>query len=221
MAERLEFTTQEKEETLELYQHIREQIAPTLAEGDEAHMRQLLMKTIENRQVNRDVFGLNPILLSFQTAQLMVDEIGLKRDGVLAVLLRPNVEQGLLTVDEVRSQFGESVARILHGLQRIQELYQKNPVVESENFRNLLLSFAEDMRVILIMLADRVNLMRQIRDTENLEAQHEVSQEAAYLYAPLAHKLGLYKLKSELEDLSLKYLEHDAYYHIKGKLSET
>ena len=221
MAEKLEFTTQEKEETLELYQHIREQIAPTLAEGDEAHMRQLLMKTIENRQVNRDVFGLNPILLSFQTAQLMVDEIGLKRDGVLAVLLRPNVEQGLLTVDEVRSQFGESVARILHGLQRIQELYQKNPVVESENFRNLLLSFAEDMRVILIMLADRVNLMRQIRDTENLEAQHEVSQEAAYLYAPLAHKLGLYKLKSELEDLSLKYLEHDAYYHIKGKLSET
>lgn len=221
MAERLEFTTQEKEETLELYQHIREQIATTLAEGDEAHMRQLLMKTIENRQVNRDVFGLNPILLSFQTAQLMVDEIGLKRDGVLAVLLRPNVEQGLLTIDEVRSQFGESVARILHGLQRIQELYQKNPVVESENFRNLLLSFAEDMRVILIMLADRVNLMRQIRDTENLEAQHEVSQEAAYLYAPLAHKLGLYKLKSELEDLSLKYLEHDAYYHIKGKLSET
>ena len=92
MAERLEFTTQEKEETLELYQHIREQIAPTLAEGDEAHMRQLLMKTIENRQVNRDVFGLNPILLSFQTAQLMVDEIGLKRDGVLAVLLRHKVE---------------------------------------------------------------------------------------------------------------------------------
>lgn len=221
MTEGLEFTTQEKEETLGLYQHIREQIAPTLAEGDEVRMRQLLMSTVENRQVNRDVFGLNPILLSFQTAQLMVDEIGLKRDGVLAVLLRPNVEQGLLTVDEVRSQFGESVARILHGLQRIQELYQKNPVVESENFRNLLLSFAEDMRVILIMLADRVNLMRQIRDTTQVEAQHEVSQEAAYLYAPLAHKLGLYKLKSELEDLSLKYLEHDAYYHIKDKLSET
>ena len=161
----------------------------------------------------------------------MVDEIGLRRDGVLAVLLRPNVEQGLLTIDEVRAHFGESVARILHGLQRIQELYQKNPVVESENFRNLLLSFAEDMRVILIMIADRVNLMRQIKDA-NIEvggersevrekSRREVSQEAAYLYAPLAHKLGLYKLKSELEDLSLKYLEHDAYYHIKDKLSET
>lgn len=94
-------------------------------------------------------------------------------------------------------------------------------MIESENFRNLLLSFAEDMRVILIMIADRVNLMRQIRDTTNTEAKMKVSEEASYLYAPLAHKLGLYKLKSELEDLSLKYLEHDAYYMIKAKLNET
>ncbi len=186
-------------------------------------MRHLMMRAIETNQVNRNVFGLNPILLSFQTAQLVVDEIGLKRDGVLAVLLRPCVEQGSLTIDEVRSQFGDSVARILHGLQRIQELYEKNPVVESENFRNLLLSFAEDMRVILIMIADRVNLMRQIRDVKDdvMKQKAEVSEEAAYLYAPLAHKLGLYKMKSELEDLSLKYLEPDAYYHIKDKLSET
>ena len=225
MTDRLEFTTEEKEETLALYQKIREAIAPSLHEGDEEHMRRNMLQALETKQLQRNVFGLNPILLSFQTAQLVVDEIGLKRDSVLAVLLRPSVEEGLLTVDEVHTQFGESVARILHGLQRIQELYQKNPVIESENFRNLLLSFAEDMRVILIMIAimiaDRVNLMRQIKDTDNDGAKHEVSQEAAYLYAPLAHKLGLYKLKSELEDLSLKYLEHDAYYHIKEKLSET
>ncbi len=211
----------EKEETLFLYQKIREQIAPSLIEGDEENIRQLLLDAIDTNQLQRNVFGLNPILLSFQTALLVVEEIGLKRDSVLAVLLRPCVEGGMLTVDEVKDKFGESVARILHGLQRIQELYQKNPVIESENFRNLLLSFAEDMRVILIMIADRVNLMRQIKDTDNNDAKHEVSQEAAYLYAPLAHKLGLYKLKSELEDLSLKYLEHDAYYHIKEKLSET
>ena len=167
------------------------------------------------------MFGLNPILLGFQTAQLIVEEIGLRRDAVLAVLLRSSIEDGHLTIEEVSSNFGESVARILYGLQRIRNLYKKNPVVETENFRNLLLSFAEDMRVILIMIADRVNLMRQIRDTRHTEAQREVSEEAAYLYAPLAHKLGLYKLKSELEDLSLKYLEHDAYYHIKEKLSET
>ena len=221
MTEQLDFTEQEREETLALYQKIREQIAPSLKEGDEMHMRRLLIEAIEEHRIDRNVFGQNPILLSFQTAQLVVDEIGLRRDGVLAVLLRPCVEEGMLTIDEVRSLFGESVARILHGLQRIQELYQKNPVIESENFRNLLLSFAEDMRVILIMIADRVNLMRQIRDIPLEGAKQEVSEEATYLYAPLAHKLGLYKLKSELEDLSLKYLEHDAYYHIKGKLSET
>ena len=113
------------------------------------------------------------------------------------------------------------VAGIIKGLNRILELYEKNPSVESENFRSLLLSFAEDMRVVLIMIANRVNIMRKIKDTENEEARRKVSEEAAYLYAPLAHKLGLYRLKSELEDLSLKYLEHDAYYLIKEKLNAT
>ena len=221
MTERLEFTIKEKEQALILYQHIREQLSSSLLPDDEPRMRKYLLSTVEQCQVSRNIFGLNPILLAFQTAQLIVDEIGLRRDGVLAVLLRPSIEQGFLSIEEVQQQYGESVARILHGLQRIQELYEKNPVVETENFRNLLLSFAEDMRVILIMIADRVNLMRQIRDTKQLSAKREVSEEAAYLYAPLAHKLGLYKLKSELEDLSLKYLEHDAYYHIKEKLSET
>ena len=159
--------------------------------------------------------------MASQTAEILREEIGLKGDALQAVMLIPEVDEGKLTLEEVEAQYGPQVSRILHGLNRIQQLYQKNPVIESENFRNLLLSFAEDMRVILIMIADRVNLMRQIRDTENVEAKLEVSQEAAYLYAPLAHKLGLYKLKSELEDLSLKYLEHDAYYMIREKLSET
>ena len=159
--------------------------------------------------------------MAAQTAQILEEEIGLKGDAIQAVHLIPEIEEGRLDMADVESQYGPQVARILHGLNRIQQLYQKNPAVESENFRNLLLSFAEDMRVILIMIADRVNLMRQIRDTQNVEAKMEVSQEAAYLYAPLAHKLGLYKLKSELEDLSLKYLEHDAYYMIREKLNAT
>jgi len=159
--------------------------------------------------------------LAAQTAEILTEEIGLKGDAIQAVHLIPDVEEGRITMEEVGERYGESVVRILQGLDRIHQLYQKNPVVESENFRNLLLSFAEDMRVILIMIADRVNLMRQIRDTENVEAKMAVSQEAAYLYAPLAHKLGLYKLKSELEDLSLKYMEHDAYYAIREKLNET
>ena len=220
---KLAFTTEEKEATLALYQQVRDLVSDALIEGDEERMRHYLMNAIEHHQIHRNVFGLNPILLGFQTALLVVEEIGLRRDAVIAILLRPSVEEGYLTADDVQADFGESVARILRGLQRIQQLYKKNPVIESENFRNLLLSFAEDMRVILIMIADRVNLMRQIRDVspEVSSQKKEVSQEAAYLYAPLAHKLGLYKLKSELEDLSLKYLEHDAYYHIKDKLSET
>lgn len=221
MADRFEFTQQEKEATLQLYVMLKEKIGSSLLSGDEEKMRGHLVDAIEQNHVSRDVFGLNPILFGFQTAMIVVDEIGLKRDAVLAILLHPSVSNGFVSLDEVRSQFGESVARILHGLERIAELYAKNPVVESENFRNLLLSFAEDMRVILIMIADRVNLMRLIRDTDNTEAKMRVSEEAAYLYAPLAHKLGLYKLKSELEDLSLKYLEHDAYYMIKEKLNAT
>ena len=159
--------------------------------------------------------------MAAQTAAILEEEIGLKGDAIQAVYLIPEIEDGRLTMEQVKERYDDQVVRILHGLNRIQQLYQKNPVVESENFRNLLLSFAEDMRVILIMIADRVNLMRQIRDTERVDAKLEVSQEAAYLYAPLAHKLGLYKLKSELEDLSLKYMEHDAYYMIKEKLNET
>ena len=238
MTERFEFTSQEREDVLSLYNQIKQEIGSSLLEGDEEKMRQYLTGYIEQNHIHRDVFGLNPMLLSFQTAYLVVAEIGLKRDAVLAVLLHPCIEDDYLTIEVIRREFGESVARILHGLQRIQELYKKNPVIETENFRNLLLSFAEDMRVILIMIADRVNLMRQIRDVllesgesnpeeqgkrreEREQYRKEVSEEAAYLYAPLAHKLGLYKLKSELEDLSLKYLEHDAYYHIKEKLSET
>ena len=221
MTEKLHFTTEEREQSLKLYTELRELIADNIEADDEEKLRTHLLKAIEEGQVHRDMFDLNPILTALQTAKLIVEEIGLRRDAVMAVMLRPSVEQGFLSLDDIEKDYGQSVARILHGLERIQELYRKNPVIESENFRNLLLSFAEDMRVILIMIADRVNLMRQIRDTTNQQAQTEVSQEAAYLYAPLAHKLGLYKLKSELEDLSLKYLEHDAYYMIREKLNAT
>ncbi len=221
MADRFEFTHQEKAASLLLYSTLKEKIGPSLLPDDEKKIRGHLADSVKQNLIKRDVFGLNPVLFGFQTAMIVVDEIGLKRDAVLAILLHPSVSNGYVSIDEVREQFGDSVARILHGLERIADLYAKNPVIESENFRNLLLSFAEDMRVILIMIADRVNLMRQIRDTENTEAKMRVSEEAAYLYAPLAHKLGLYKLKSELEDLSLKYLEHDAYYMIKDKLNAT
>ena len=204
-----------------MLQRLRVAIAPLNEDDDEQHVREFVRESLRNNEIQRDVFGLNPITMSFQTALLAIEEEGLKRDGVLAIILYTCVTGGNRSIDEIGKAFGQDVATIIHGLVRIQELYKKNPVIESENFRNLLLSFAEDMRVILIMIADRVNLMRQIRDTDNEEAKRQVSEEASYLYAPLAHKLGLYKLKSELEDLSLKYLEHDAYYLIREKLSAT
>lgn len=219
--EKFEFTKSELEETTEILYHLRDIIGETLKSDDEQQLREQLTTAIVEGHIQRDIFGLNPILQALRTAQIAVDEIGLKRDGVLATMLFTLVLNGHLTLEDTETKFGTSVAHIIHGLVKIHNLYKKNPIIESENFRNLLISFSEDMRVILIMIADRVNLMRQIRDTEAKEAQKEVSEEASYLYAPLAHKLGLYKLKSELEDLSLKYLEHDAYYMIKDSLNAT
>lgn len=218
---KLVFTKEERRETLDLIRTLRRSMANLLKEDDEAKVFHHLKEALTDNSIQRNIFGKNPILLSLQTAQIAVDEIGLKRDGILAILLYAGTPADEGALGSISETFGENVAHIIHGLRSIQELYKKNPVIESENFRNLLLSFAEDMRVILIMIADRVNLMRQIRDTEDGEAKMKASEEASYLYAPLAHKLGLYKLKSELEDLSLKYLEHDAYYMIKEKLNAT
>ena len=212
MEETLITTDIERKKINELKEQLFNLLGDTFSEEDKGVISKLLTERIESGELKRNVFELNPVLMGLQTAILAVQEEGMGRDGVLAIILY---------CMDCHTHINDNVERIIHGLHRIQELYKKNPVIESENFRNLLLSFAEDMRVILIMIADRVNLMREIRDTLNKEAQQRVSEEASYLYAPLAHKLGLYKLKSELEDLSLKYLEHDAYYMIRSKLNET
>lgn len=222
MDKKLFFMNNEKSQVLEAIKELRNSQNYVLTKSDELKVFQSLKQAIIQKRIQRDIFGLNPILSSIQTALIAIEEIGLKRDGVVAVLLYSCfTEETENDYDKYEKEFGKTVVSILKGLVHIQELYKKNPVIESENFRNLLLSFAEDMRVILIMIADRVNLMRQIRNTECEEEKKRVSEEASYLYAPLAHKLGLYKLKSELEDLSLKYLEHDVYYMIKDKLNET
>lgn len=221
MEEKFVFTEEEKHACEALTKEIHEMLNDTLTGTDVERLRTHIYSEIEARHIERDRFGLNPVLKALMTAKVAVGDIGLRRDSLLAIMLYESVLRGHYDTTLARKDFGEGVATILQGLVRVQELYSKTPIVESENFRNLLLSFAEDMRVVLIMIADRVCLMHQIRDTPNKEAQHEVAEEASYLYAPLAHKLGLYQLKSELEDLSLKYLEHDAYYLIKEKLNAT
>ncbi len=215
------FTPEEHKELIALYKELLQLSDDMLHKDDCKKLKNILVRAAENQSLRRDVFGLNPIIKDMKTTIIVAEEIRMQRASILGIMLHESVQSGYYTIEQVKQDFGEDVAGIIHGLIRINELYAKSPIIESENFRNLLLSFAEDIRVILIMIADRLNVMRQIKDSPNEEARVKVANEAAYLYAPLAHKLGLYRLKSELEDLSLKYTEHDIYYHIKEKLNET
>lgn len=215
------FTPDERLHLMEMRQKLGALTENVLTEEDWSLVHRYLDSSTSEHGVSRDAFGLSNILTDMETALIVAQEMGTTRGSVLGVLLDSAVMRGDVTLEDIRRDFGDEVAGIMHGLLRIRDLYEKSAAIESENFRSLLVSMAEDMRVILIMIANRVCLMRNIKGTSNTEAQKKVSMEAAYLYAPLAHKLGLYKLKSELEDLSLKYLEHDAYYYIKEKLNAT
>lgn len=215
------FTPEEHKQLIQLYKRLLLLSKDTLQKDDCRKLKNHLIKAMSEGSIPRNVFQMNPIIKDMQTAVIVAEEIGMRRASILGIMLHESVKYNLCCLESVKEEYGEDVAGIIRGLVKINELYSKSPIVESENFRNLLLSFAEDMRVILIIIADRVNLMRQIKDSPNEEARLEVANEAAYLYAPLAHKLGLYKLKSELEDLSLKYTQHDVYYYIKEKLNAT
>ncbi len=215
---RLLFSRHEITETIRLRDQLRDAIGLRPVEKE---VQRVISHAMEQGWIERDVFGLNPIVAALQTAVVAVEETGLREEGVTAILLNAGLVSKSMSQQDIEQRFGHGVARIIKGLERTRQLDKHNTAADTENFRNLLLSFAEDMRVILIMIASQVNLMRQIRDTEEVDMKQKVSQEASFLYAPLAHKLGLYKLKSELEDLSLKYLEHDAYYMIKEKLNAT
>lgn len=221
MEEAAFFTPNEHKQLISLYRRLLKLSGDTLQKDDCNKLKTHLTKVISTDSIPRNAFGMNPIIKDMQTAVIVAEEIGMRRASILGIMLHESVKFGLCPIEEIQKLYGEDVAGIIRGLVKINELYAKSPTIESENFRNLLLSFAEDMRVILIMIADRVNLMRQIKEAANEEAKLNVANEAAYLYAPLAHKLGLYKLKSELEDLSLKYTQHDIYYHIKDKLNAT
>ncbi len=221
MEEKLIFSEKETAEAKELISRLRRSLGDNLKKEDEEKALSYLSNAVEEGKLCRDAFGLNPILSALQTSVIAVEDMHLGTETVLATLLYCGISAGSLTAEKVEKEFGTQVAHITKGLRKVGELYSKTPTIETENFRNLLITFAEDMRVILIMIADRVNVMRLIRDTDNTEAQRKVAEEASYLYAPIAHKLGLYRLKSELEDLSLKYLEHDAYYMIKDNLNAT
>ena len=211
----------ERKDIVDAFLKLQDMSAEMLNGDDLKKIKIIMFDAVNKGILNRGSFDLNPILFDIQTAIITTQEIGLSRASIISTLLHDCVALGCTTIDEVEKDFGKEVAQIIKGLIKINELYSKNPSIETENFRDLLLSFAEDMRVIFIIIADRVNLMRQIKNKGTENERRNVALEASRLYAPLAHKLGLYLLKSELEDLSLKYLEHDAYYMIKEKLNAT
>jgi guanosine-3',5'-bis(diphosphate) 3'-pyrophosphohydrolase len=215
------FTPEEKNELVTLYKQLIVSAGDSVDKKSIEKVKGFLIQATQSDSLRRNVFGMNPIICNMQTAIIVSEEVGMKGPTLIGIMLQNVVENGILTLEEVQKDFGDDVANIIKGLIKTGELYAKSPTVQSDNFRDLLISFAEDMRVILIMIAERVNIMRQIRDTEDEADRIKVANEAAYLYAPLAHKLGLYKLKSELEDLSLKYTDHDIFYFIKDKLNET
>lgn len=169
----------------------------------------------------RDKYGFNPVVRTLHTAELLHDNIAADVSMTTAVLIYNLCRSGYITGQQVEQNFGDDVAKLVHGLIKISQLYKKQAAVEDENFRKLLVTFAEDLRVVIIMIIDRLGLMRGINSDSDEKFVRDISLESRYLYAPLAHKLGLYQVKSELEDLSLKYLQPDVYRKIALRLSET
>lgn len=215
----LTFTPEEAEIVRRDYRYLRAGGFLRLTKETKDALYGFLSEKAANGVLLRDTFGLNKICNSLEAMRLAAVEIGLGGNVLLSRLTCSLAVEADLP--QIGRLFGEEVRQGAAAFFRVWKLAAKEEAMKTDNFRNLLVSQAGDMRVILLLIADCVCVMRHIRDTENTADRRTFSTEAAYLYAPIAHKLGLYKLKSELEDLSLKYLEHDAYYMIKEKLNAT
>ena len=214
------FTEEERKDFFSKYRQLVRSLYSFLHREDIRKMRELMQRVVALDCYGRDKNGINGLIRNINTALIATTEIGLKRTSVIALLLYRPVLKKVITLEEVEKTFDADVTLIIQRLLKTSDLYARNTAVNSENFHHLLFSFAEDVRVILIMIADRLCLMRlgkQLKEDDRLR----LATEASYLYAPLAHRLGLYKIKSELEDLSLKYTDPKQYDFIKKKLNET
>lgn len=214
------FTPEEKKEFFTKYRLLLRNLYSFLEKDDISKMKNLMKQVVAQECYGRDKNGINGLLRNIDTALIATTEIGLKRTSVLALLLYRPVYKGIITEDKVRELFGDEIVLMIQRLLRTSDLYARNTAVNSENFHHLLLSFAEDVRVILIMIADRLCMMRLGKKLSE-DDRIRLATEAAYLYAPLSHRMGLYKIKSELEDLSLKYTDRKQFDYIKQKLNET
>ena len=171
--------------------------------------------------LERDRFGFHPVVKSIRTSLALCELLDHDRNMVAAIMLAPLAKGGVITDEEVKAQWGDDVATLVRGLSKVESIYSRSASVESETFRKLLLTFAEDIRVIIIMIVDRLTLMKAINHHPDEALVASTAKEAGLLYAPLAHRLGLYAIKGELEDMSLKYTNRDMYSRIAHKLNET
>lgn len=184
-------------------------------------IRRLISDSAEKGLLQPDRFGIHPVVHNMRTALALCRRISPDANMVVAIMLRNLVQEGHIDSVSIANEWNEDIALLLNGLQKISSLYQRHTSVESDNFRRLLMTFAEDIRVIIIMIVDRLELMKLINHHPAEKMVRDVAYEANFLYAPLAHRLGLYAIKGELEDMSLKYTNRKAFDDIASKLNET
>ena len=210
---------EEKNEILKRYRALLRASKSTLQKGDKRMIRKAFDMALESHKDMRRKSGEPYIYHPIAVAQIAAEEIGLGTTSIVCALLHDVVEDTDMTLEDIEREFGKKVAKIIDGLTKISGVFDTNSSLQAENFRKMLLTLADDVRVILIKLADRLHNMRTMEFMPR-DKQLKLSSETVYLYAPLAHRLGLYAIKSELEDLSMKYMERETYQFIKNKLNE-
>ena len=215
------FNSQEQSQLKQLCRQLLMASKDVLVDGDFSLVKKTISDAVKNGHYRRDRYGINPVIHNIQTSILLCEKISPDRNMLAALLLYRLCQTEYVKVEEIEKQWGQDVAKLIKGLLKVASLYSRQAAMESDNFRNLLLTFAEDIRVIILMIVDRLSLMREINHHSNEKYVHDVAYEANYLYAPLAHRLGLYAIKSELEDLSLKYTNREKFTEIARKLNET
>ncbi|WP_316849644.1 RelA/SpoT family protein [Pedobacter agri] len=209
----------EKQEILKRYRALLRASKSTLQRGDKKEIRKAFDMALESHKDMRRKSGEPYIYHPIAVAQIAAEEIGLGTTSIVCALLHDVVEDTDITLEDIEREFGKKTAKIIDGLTKISGVFDTNSSLQAENFRKMLLTLADDVRVILIKLADRLHNMRTM-DFMPRHKQLKIASETIYLYAPLAHRLGLYAIKSELEDLSMKYLDPDTYKFIAKKLNE-
>jgi len=211
---------QEKKEIVRQYRSLLRSIRPKLKRGDKELLRHAFEIATEAHKTMRRKSGEPYILHPIAVAQICIEEIGLGVRSTICALLHDTVEDTDITLDDIEREFGSEIAKIVDGLTKIANVIDANSSQQAENFKKILLTLTDDPRVILIKLADRLHNMRTL-DSMKREKQLKIASETIWVYAPLAHRMGLYTIKTEMEDLAMKYLEPEAYREIAQKLAET